>query len=100
MEVNSKAPAGPALTGFCYLLKNLGEEKQRGFVTNSQGRKLETVMYRDPQNKLSVEAWAGADSISKDRKPHFFVPLPFAIHFLSGCLVLTLLPEQCRNTGS
>lgn len=73
MEVNSRAPAGPAPTGFCYLLKNLGEEKQRGFVTNSQGRKLEAVMYRNPQNKMSVDAWAGADSISRRQKAPFFL---------------------------
>lgn len=40
-EVNSRALAGPAPTGFCYLLKNLGKKKQRGFVSNSQGRRLE-----------------------------------------------------------
>lgn len=56
MEGKSRAPAGPAPTGFCYLLKNLGEEKQRRIVTNSQGRKLEAIMYTDPQNKMSVAA--------------------------------------------
>lgn len=39
-EVNSRALTGPAPTGFCYLLKILGNKKQRGFVSNSQGKKL------------------------------------------------------------
>lgn len=72
MEVNSRVPAGLAPTGFCYLLKNLGKEKQRGFVTNSQGSKLEAIMYTDPQNKMSVAAWTGADSISRRQKAPFF----------------------------
>lgn len=94
MEVNSRAPAGPAPTGFCYLLKNLGEEKQRGFVTNSQGRKLEAVMYRNPQNKMSVDAWAGADSISRRQKAPFFCAPAICYPFPQRLLGPHLTPRK------
>lgn len=67
-----RVPAGPAPTASPYLLKSLGKEKQRGFVTSSQGRKLEAIMYTE-QN-VSGCLGRGRFHFKRTESPIFCVP--------------------------
>lgn len=91
--MNSRALTGPAPTGFCYLLRNPGNKKQRGLVSNSRGGRLEQSMYTDPLNSMLMDAWAGGRFCFKKTEgpmvscPHHLLsissgaPLPAAVVF-------------------